>query len=233
MLAERSYAVASVIGDTHREWRALQALGEFGIASDSVDEAVVWLERALALARSKRFEAAEAIGVHSLGVAHWIRGDLASAESLVAESIELFRAREGTPDTIPSPLNIAEIRTNQSGGRPGLRLIFEDTLHPLLEISCGAAVSYALANQAGITRVRGDLDRARALLDESTARFEAARDDAGLATVLVRRAYISLTEGELGEARSQLEHALELRLSDRRGAGTRPLRPRARRDHSR
>ena len=34
---------------------------------------------------------------------------------LVAESIELFRAREGTPDTIPSPLNIAEIRTNQLG----------------------------------------------------------------------------------------------------------------------
>ena len=225
--------VASEIGDKHREWRALQALGEFGIASDSVDEAVVWLERALALARSERFEAAEAIGVHSLGVAHWILGDLASAESLVAESIELFRAREGTPDTIPSPLNIAEIRMSQSGGRPGLRHIFEDTLHPLLEISCGAAVSYALANQAGIARVRGDLDRARALLDESTARFEAARDDAGLATVLVRRAYISLTEGELGEARSQLEQALELRLSDRRGPGARPLRPRARRDHSR
>ena len=218
-LAETSYAVASEIGDKHREWRALQALGEFGIASDSVDEAVLWLERALALARSERFEAAEAIGVHSLGVAHWILGDLASAESLVAESIELFRAREGTPDTIPSPLNIAEIRMSQPGGRAGLRHIFEDTLHPLLEISCGAAVSYALANQAGIARVRGDLDRARALLDESTARFEAARDDAGLATVLVRRAYISLTEGELGEARSQLEQALELRLSDRRGRG--------------
>ena len=91
------------------------------------------------------------------------------------ESIELFRALEGTPDTIPSPLNIAEIRMSQPGGRPGLRHIFEDTLQPLLEISCGAAVSYALANQAGIARVRGDLDRARALLDESAARFEAAR----------------------------------------------------------
>ena len=80
-LAEESYAVASEIGDTHREWRALQLLGEFGIASDAVDEAVLWLERALALARSERFAAAEAIGVYSLGVAHWILGDLASAES--------------------------------------------------------------------------------------------------------------------------------------------------------
>ena len=83
---------------------------------------------------------------------------LRAPTSLVAESIELFRAREGTPDTIPSPLNIAEIRMSQPGGRAGLRHIFEDTLQPLLEISCGAAVSYALANQAGIARVRGDLD---------------------------------------------------------------------------
>ncbi len=220
-LAERSNAVASEIGDTHREWRALQTLGEFGIASDSVDEAVVWLERALALARIEGFDAAEAIGVHSLGVAQWILGDLAAAESLVAQSIALFRAREDTPDTIPSPLNIAEVRMIHPGGRPGLRHIFEDSLHPLLEISCRAAVSYALANQAGIARVRSDLDRAKALLDESTARFEAARDDAGLATVLVRQAYISLSEGDLGEAHSQLEHALELRtrLSDRRGRG--------------
>ena len=220
-LAERSNAVASEIGDTHREWRALQTLGEFGIASDSVDEAVVWLERALALARSEGFDAAEAIGVHSLGVAQWILGDLAAAESLVAQSIALFRAREDTSDTIPSPLNIAEVRMIDPGGRPGLRHIFEDSLHPLLEISCRAAVSYALANQAGIARVCGDLDRARALLDESTARFEVARDDAGLATVLVRRAYISLSEGDLGVAHSQLEHALELRtrLGDRRGRG--------------
>jgi predicted ATPase len=220
-LAERSYAVASEIGDKHHEWRALQALGEFGVASDSVDEALVWLERALALARSEGFEAAEAIGVHSLGVARWILDDLVSAEELVAQSIERFRAREGTADTIPSPLNIAEIRLNQPAGRPGLRHIFEDTLQPLLQISCGAAVSYALANQAGIARVRGDLGRARALLDESTTRFEAARDEAGLATVLVRRAYTALAEGELGEARTQLGHALELRgrLSDRRGRG--------------
>ncbi|HSP71667.1 MAG TPA: tetratricopeptide repeat protein [Gaiellaceae bacterium] len=220
-LAEQSHAVASEIGDTRTQWRALQFFGEFGIAGDAADIAVPWLERALALARSERFAAAEAIGVHSLGVAHWILGDLPTADRLLAESIEGFRALEGSAETIPSPLNIAEIRTHQSGGRPGLRHVFEDTLQPFVEISCDAAVSYALANQAGIARARGDLARAHTLLDESAARFEAARDDAGRATVLVRRAYISLVEGELAAARTHLEVALELRarLNDRRGLG--------------
>ena len=221
VLAEASRDVASEIGDTHNEWRALQFLGEFGVASDEVDVAVRWLERALALARRERFAAAEAIGVHSLGVAEWILGDLPSADRLLAESIERFRALAGSPDTIPSPLNIAEIRTSQPDGRSGLRHVFEDTLQPLLEISCDSAVNYALANQAAIARARGDGDRARALLEESGAGFAAAGDDTGRATVLVRRAYISLAEGDQAAARGDLEAARELRarLSDRRGLG--------------
>jgi len=220
-LAENSHAVALEIGDREHEWRALQFLGEFGIASDAADVAVPWLEQALELARREGFAAPEAIGVHSLGVASWILGDLPGADRLLAESIERFRAREGTSDTIPSPLSIAELRTAQTDGQIAVRHIFEDTLQPLVEISCEAAASYALANQAAIARVRGDLARARVLLDESAARFEAADDVAGLATVLVRRAYLALAEDQLPAARAHLEAALELRdgLSDRRGRG--------------
>jgi predicted ATPase len=220
-LAEASHAVASEIGDAHSEWRALQFLGEFGVASDAADVAVPWLERALALARREGFDAAEAIGIYSIGVAHWILGDLAGAEDLLAQSIELFRALAGSPERIPSPVNIAEIRTSQPEGRPGLRVVFEDTLQPFVEISCDAAVSYILASRAGIARARGDLARARALLDESAARFEDAGDEPGRAAVLVRRAYFELAEGTLPAARAHLEEALELRrrLSDRRGLG--------------
>ena len=140
--------------------------------------------------------AAEAICVYSLGVAHWILGDLARAEELVAQSIELFGALAGSPERILSPVNIAEIRTSPPGGRPGLRIVFEDTLQPFVEISCDAAVSYVLANQAGIVSARGDLARARALLDESAARFEDSGDERGKAAVLVRRAYLELAEGD-------------------------------------
>ncbi len=218
-LAERSHALASEIGDTHVEWRALQFLGGVAAAADVTEVAVPWLERALELARREGSAAGAAISIHSLGVAAWIAGDLARADDLAAQSIEAFRELEGSSETIPSPLNIAELRLSQPGGRPGLRHVFEDTLQPFVEISCSAAVSYALANQAGIARVRGDLPRARALLEEAAARFQAAGDEAGLATVVVRSAYTSLAEGDVAAAHEQLELALELRtrLSDRRG----------------
>jgi Tetratricopeptide repeat len=220
-LAEESHAVALEIGDLRAQWRALQFLGEGGVASDSADVAVPWLERALALARQEQFAAAEALGVHSLGVARWMLGDLEAADRLLDEGIAGFRALEGSAEAVPSPLNIAEIRTDRLEGRRGLQHLFEDTLVPFVEISCEAAVSYALANQAGIARARGDLARARMLLDESGARFKAAGDDAGLATVLVRGAYSSLVEADLAAARRQLQSALELRkrLRDRRGRG--------------
>ena len=73
----------------------------------------------LALARSERFAPAEALGIHSLGVVRWMRGDLASADRLLAESVEAFRALEHSPETVPSPLNIAEIRTSLPEAAPG------------------------------------------------------------------------------------------------------------------
>jgi tetratricopeptide (TPR) repeat protein len=199
-LAEESYSIASEIGDARAECRALQFLGEFGLVSDAADVAMPWLERALELARREGLAAAEAICVYSLGVASWILGDFARAEELVDQSIELFCALAGSPERILSPVNIAEIRTSRLAeirtsphrDRPRLRMVFEDTLQPFVEISSDAAVSYALANQAGIVRARGDLARAGALLDESAARFEDSGDERGQAAVLVRRAYLEL-----------------------------------------
>ncbi len=219
--AEESYSVASDIGDPRAQWRALQFLGEFGVASDAADVAIPWLERALELARREGYAAAEAICVYSLGVAQWILGELDRSEELLTQSIELFGALAGSPERIPSPVNIAEIRTSLPDGRAGLRVVFEDTLQPFDEISCDAAVGYVLANQAGIVRGRGDLARARALLDESQARFENADDRTGKAAVLVRRAYLELAGGALPSAREALHQALVLRreLGDRRGLG--------------
>jgi predicted ATPase len=220
-LAEESRAAAVANADARSQWRALQFLGELGVAGDDIDVAIPALEQALALARTEDFAPAEALGIHSLGVVHWMRGDLASADRLLAESVEAFRALEQSSETVPSPLNIAEIRTTLPGSRPGLQHVFEDTLKPFVEISCEAATSYALANLAGNARARGDTAEASALLEESAARFAAAGDDTGLATVSVRRAYAAFVANDLTTAREQLEVALDLRtmLGDRRGRG--------------
>jgi predicted ATPase len=203
----RALESRALAGDPEAEWRALQFLGECGIATDDAGAALPWLERALDLARRERFAAAEAIGVYSLGVAAWIAGDVARAEELVARSADLFRAAPCA--RIASPVNIAELRAGE----------FEETLQPFAEISSDAAVGYVLANQAGLVRARGDLARARELLDESAACL--VGDEAGTAAVLVRRAYLELADGSRPAARRALLHALALRFSqgDRRGVG--------------
>jgi predicted ATPase len=218
---EESYAVASEIGDARAEWRALQFLGEFGLASDAADVAGPWFERALELARRHGFGAEEAICVHSLGIVSWILGDLALADEHMARSIELFDGLGDSPEPIRSPVNIVEIRTNQPGVGPGLRVVFQDSLQPFVEISRDAAVGYALANRASIARARGDRVRARELLDASAERFARSGDQAGTAAALVRRAYLEFTEGALPLARALLYDALDLRRqhSDRRGIG--------------
>jgi predicted ATPase len=220
--AEESYAVASEIGDARAEWRAMQFLGEFGIANEQemVDSAI-WLERGLDLARREGFAAPEAIGVYTLGVARWVLGDLAGAEVLLDQSLASLRTLAASQERIPAPVNIAEMRSSHPAGRGGLQVVFEETLQPFAEVSCGAAVGYVLANLAAIARASGDLARARVLLDEAAERFVLADDERGQADVMVRRAYLELAEGSIPEARACLERALLLRrqLNDRRGLG--------------
>ncbi|HEY6960297.1 MAG TPA: AAA family ATPase [Gaiellaceae bacterium] len=216
-LADESLAIAHELGDRQAEWRALQFLGELGVASDEADVAVPWFEQALALAREEGFAAAEALGVHSLGVTAWMAADFARADELLSESVERFRAAEASGDTISSPLSLAETWVR---GR-GLDLVFQDTLQPFHHVSCAVAAGYALVNLASIAHARQELTRAHQLLDESAEVFATNGDDAALATVRVRRAYVLLDDGDTAGAREELEAALELRgrLHDRRGRG--------------
>ena len=219
--AEESLEVAVAVGDPSAEWRALQRLADFGAAWDDGETAMRYLERALALARREGFSGAEALGVYTLGVAHWLIGEPDEAEACLDESLELFRALAGSPERIPSPLNINEARFAGVQGVLGPRLVFEETLQPFMEMSTDAAAGYVLANHSGIARMRGDLGRARALIDESERVFAALEETRGLAAALVRKAYLELAEGALGAARDALWRALELRRSvnDRRGVG--------------
>ena len=193
--AEESLAIASELGDPARP-----------VAGSAAPRRVRGREGrgrgrgALARARrsssraAKASRAAEAICVYSLGVACWIRGDIGGADERLEQSLALFRSLDGSTERIPSPVNIAEMRTSGPVGGPGLRIVFEDTLQPFLEISCDEAIGYVLANQAAVARVHGDLDRAQALLDEAAERFEQLDDPRGRAAVLVRRAYLELGE---------------------------------------
>jgi predicted ATPase len=219
--AEQGLTVAVEVGDAQAEWRALQFLGEFAITYDAVD-AFGRLEEAIELARRQGFAAGEAVGIHALGAARWFLGDPAGADELLARSIDAFRGLDDPSERIPSPMSLTEVRIPAAGGgRGAFRIVLEDTLMPFVEISCGAALSYALADQATVARFLGDFGRAGTLLDESDERFRAAGDERGRTDMLVRRAYLRIAEEAFADAGACLEAALEFRRrhNDRRGVG--------------
>ena len=212
-------SVAEEIGDPWSHWLALHFAGGIAMSRDDSAAALEAFERALDLARRETFAAAAALGVYSLGVARWRLGDLESVEGLVVESLEEFERLGDSPDLIPTPISVVDMRRGASALGP--RRVFEDTLQPFVEVSCKSAVGYVLANQAQIARERGHPDRSRKLLDESIALFRREEDRRGESDALIRKAHLELAAGDLDAARTSFSQALELRrrLRDRRGIG--------------
>ena len=151
-------AVAEEIDDRWSHWLALHFLGGIAISRDDSAAAVETFGQALELARREGFAGPAALGIYSLAVARWRLGDLEDVEQLVAESIEEFERLGDSPELIPTPVSVVDMRRRVESGL-GPRRVFEDTLQPFVEISCSAAVGYVLANQAQIARVRGHPER--------------------------------------------------------------------------
>jgi predicted ATPase len=219
-LVEESLEIARKLGATRVEWLGLQRLGECAVGWDDGELASKRFERSRRLAQAEGVAAAEALSIHSIGVARWLSGDLAGAAERLAESLDAFRAA-GADEQITSPLSLAE-------GRPGdgvtplrLRIVFEESLQPFYEISCDAAIGYVLANQATISRQQGEPGDAARLLDEAAGHFARMGDERGEAAILIRRGHLELSRQSTDEARRAFERALEMRraLADRRGVG--------------
>jgi tetratricopeptide (TPR) repeat protein len=219
--ARESLQLAVAAGDRPAEWRAVQLLGGIAFAYDDAVEAIDWFTRGVDIADGEGMRAARALGIYSIGVARWILGETAAAGELLARSIDEFRAVADSPERVPAPINLGEMLSTGTGEPSVLRIIFEDTLAPFVEVTPTTAIGYLLANQAQIVRAGGDLARARGLLAESTACFESIGDERGCADVVVRRAFLEVSEGALSTARASLEQALHQRrrLNDRRRVG--------------
>src|SRR5581483_2646646 len=176
---------AEIDGRPEAEWRTLQFLAEFGVATDAGESAREWAGRGLEFARQHGFAAAEAVCIYTLGVSRWMVGDLERADELLAESLERFRAIDGD-EPLTSPVNISETRVWSDDDATPLGIVFEDTLQPFFEVSCASVIGFVLASRATIARLRGDLDRAGALLDESRRQFADLGDERGQASALAR-----------------------------------------------
>jgi predicted ATPase len=215
---EEALSIARNLGEPSLEWRTFHFRAAVEIAADEGVRAASYYEPALALAREHGLAAAEAVSAYSLGAAAWVSGDVAEAERRCGESFELFGALADSGESVPALVNVAEM-VELDPHAPGLRLAFEDTLHPFAEISCRVAAGYVLINLANVVRSAGDDRDGRALLGDGLAHFERIGSDQGRADAWARLANVELSEGRLDLAADLFERARRQReeLGDRRG----------------
>jgi tetratricopeptide (TPR) repeat protein len=100
--------------------------------------------------------------------------------------------------------------------RPRIR--WEETIFLFHRFTREQATAYALNNLAWVTRAEGDLEHARAILDDALARFRRLEDRQGEAVTLAHMGNLARSLGDFEAGRAQLEQALTIRteLGDRR-----------------
>jgi predicted ATPase len=172
---------------------------------------------ALGLARRLGDDRLLAVATHASATLPWHRGDNAAARARVFQALALLDAApdDDTPFFDGVTFGVCLL---DEGPQRRPRLFWEETVFLFHRFPRAQAIAYALNNLAWVARADGDLEQARATLDDALARFRRLRDRPGEALTLAHLGNLSRSLGDFGAARAHLEDALRIRsdLGDRR-----------------
>lgn len=171
------------------------------------EQAAVYYEESLALAR----ELNDLIGIgealHGVGEMARLRGDYIQSIACYEESLACFRGlgnREGIAWSLD---HLGRLVHYQGDHERAITLVKEAlSLFKTLEYRRGMA--YMLGNLGAIMLQQGDLEPARRYLEESLSLHEKVGDRHGASAFLIRLAEVALYQGEPEEAHSLLTTCL-------------------------
>jgi predicted ATPase/DNA-binding SARP family transcriptional activator len=207
-------------GDRLALGEELHHLGTMAWVLCDYDGAVRWCEESRTIAEQAAGPAIVASVIHTLGVIEASRHETATGRGLIARSLELLRAlpEQGDPLLLPVALGYG-----RAWGRPAgpPRLFLEQTFVTARRVRPAGAVAYVLCDLAAAERDADDMAAARALLEESLARFRRLADELGAAQAMAQLGNLLSAEGEHELARELHEESLAVReaASDARAIG--------------
>jgi predicted ATPase/DNA-binding SARP family transcriptional activator len=155
--------------------------------------------------------------LHASALVPWSRSDARSAAARLNEALERLRAVPADDVPFLRGVTLGIWMVDQPAGT-GPRMLWEETALMFHRFAQPRAIGYVLGNVAWAARANGDVDAARAALDEALARFRALGDTPGEAFVLAHRGHLERAAGDPDAAEAPLRRALALRdeLGDRR-----------------
>ena len=204
------------LGDVRATAAALYQHAMFAQFVHRADAEALFAE-ALALARRLQDGRLLAVATHASATLPWYRGDHAAARARVLEALALLEAvpDDETPffDGVTFGMCLLDEGPHR---RP--RIVWEETVFLFHRFARAQATAYALNNLAWAARANGDVDDARATLEDALARFRRLQDWRGEALTLAHMGNLARSLGDFETARARLEEALAIRsdLGDRR-----------------
>jgi predicted ATPase/DNA-binding SARP family transcriptional activator len=205
-----------LLGDDRATAAALYQHAMFAQYVHRPDAEALFAE-SLTLARRLDDKRLLAAATHASATLPWYRGDSAGARARVLAALDLLDATsgDGTPffDGVTFGMCLLD-----EGPERRPRMFWEETVFLFHRFARAQATAYALNNLAWTSRAAGDLDEARAILEDALARFRRLEDSRGEALTLAHLGNLCRSLGDLDAARAQLEAALTIRaaLGDRR-----------------
>jgi predicted ATPase len=204
---------AQELDDEQRILAALWMLGLIEYGLGHLDAAAELLGESVERTRARGDGVATSRLLNNLGAVHWLRGDFDRARSLYTESLAIRRSLGDRVGIAQSTLNLADVDLAQ--GRDG-RAACAESLAISRDLGHPVGIAEALRLQGELALAFGDVETARASLDEAERLVAALGDPVGLAAVRVRRARV---ERRAGGAVEDAAEALEASLADVEAAG--------------
>ena len=223
---EEAARIAGAAGDTILQAKCLMLLGAHGVIfelSETTSDGA--FQQALDLGRAHRLPAVEAAVAACLGIVHAYRGEDDDAERWLRDALARFRRLEAAPDAerlvVPGGITLGEVLgpRRELGGR--VRSVLEQTFAPLRELSVAQAVAHVTGQLGVLARLRGDVDRATALLLEAYELYRSLEDRHGMGESLSMAGNLALVAGELDTARQRTSAAMRIhrQIGDARAEG--------------
>jgi predicted ATPase len=180
------------------------------------------LGKVLKLAGAAAPTKARARALFAAGVLAGEQGDYASADAMVAESLDITR-QLGDKQGVAVSLNALAVLGRDRGAVEVARFQFEDALQLWRELGDQKAIARALSNLANVVKLQGDNARALSLYAECLSIFQELGDGTGVAWSINYQGDVARDQGDSAAARILYERALTIfrELDDRWGiAGT-------------
>jgi predicted ATPase/DNA-binding SARP family transcriptional activator len=206
-MGEEAFALWATTGDDLATAEAGTLLGGVHVVAGALDKATATFDQVAALLADREDPWGRALATSAAGRAAINRGDLATAEVVLAESVENFVA-SGAQWAAATGWSDLGIMANMRGDHESFGRYTELALQAAREMDMGLAVSQLLSRLGNLAVADGDEERADALFAEGLAEADAARSDMSTAYARLSRCVLRRLQGRIPEAREDLEAAL-------------------------